>query len=282
MRQLRVSIAVLTLAAAAFAGCGPIRTRLPWESSLGENTTTVNGGTTGTIPPRRNDPVKPPPIPSEVPAASPASRPIRTAALADRNLRVLVSIERRALWLMREDSVLFSATIAVGMHEGFTWAGKTYDFKTPHGQRKVIAKQENPLWIPPDWHYFEKALEQKVTPVQLKNGQVIKLTDSTRIEVRALQVGRVNVYGNFWPFTPGTEIIFDNKIFIPPLNSPQRKIPEVLGTRKFEIGDGYLIHGTNEATSIGGAVSHGCVRMYNKDVEWLYKHVPVGTPVYLF
>jgi hypothetical protein len=279
MRRLELSITALALTAAAFSGCGPIRTVLPWDSSLGENTSTVNGGSTKAA---RPEPVKRPDPPTEAPANTPASQPVRTAALADRNLRILVSIERRALWLMRADSVIFSAPVAVGMHDGFTWAGKTYDFKTPHGARKVIAKAEDPLWVPPDWHYFEKAIELKVKPVQLKNGQVIKLTDSTRIEVRNMQVGRVNVYGNFWPFSAGTEIIFDEKIFIPPLGSQQRKIPEVLGTRKLEIGDGYLIHGTNEATSIGGAVSHGCVRMYNKDVEWLYQRVPVGTPVYLF
>lgn len=280
MRRLELSITALALTAAASAGCGPIRTVLPWESNLGENTATVNGGSTKAA---RPEPVKRPLYsPTEAPANTPAAQPIRTAALADRNLRILVSIERRALWLMRADSVIFSAPIAVGMHDGFTWAGKTYDFKTPHGARKVFAKAEDPLWVPPDWHYFEKAIELKVKPVHLKNGQVIKLTDSTRIEVRNMTVGRVNVYGNFWPFSPGTEIIFDEKIFIPPLGSPQRKIPEVLGTRKLEIGDGYLIHGTNEATSIGGAVSHGCVRMYNQDVEWLYQRVPVGTPVYLF
>jgi len=42
---------------------------------------------------------------------------------------------------------------------------------------------------------------------------------------------------------------------------------------------GYGIHGTNNPDSIGRAVSHGCVRMYNKDVEEVYRLVPIGTPV---
>jgi L,D-transpeptidase ErfK/SrfK len=29
-------------------------------------------------------------------------------------------------------------------------------------------------------------------------------------------------------------------------------------------------------------VSHGCVRMYNEDVDRLYDIVPIGTPVYLY
>ena len=41
----------------------------------------------------------------------------------------------------------------------------------------------------------------------------------------------------------------------------------------------YAIHGTNNPKSIGGFVSHGCIRMYNKDITRLYAMVSVGTPV---
>ena len=44
-------------------------------------------------------------------------------------------------------------------------------------------------------------------------------------------------------------------------------------------GGGYGIHGTNNPSSIGKNVSHGCVRMYNKDVIELFNLVNVGTPV---
>jgi L,D-transpeptidase ErfK/SrfK len=39
------------------------------------------------------------------------------------------------------------------------------------------------------------------------------------------------------------------------------------------------IHGTNQDTLIGQAVSHGCVRMFNKDIQTLYEKVKLGTPV---
>lgn len=42
---------------------------------------------------------------------------------------------------------------------------------------------------------------------------------------------------------------------------------------------GYGIHGTNDPSSIGKAVSHGCVRMYNRDVLQLAELVPNGTRV---
>lgn len=44
-------------------------------------------------------------------------------------------------------------------------------------------------------------------------------------------------------------------------------------------GGEYAIHGTNSPASIGGFVSHGCIRMYNSDIQQLYRLVNVGTPV---
>ncbi|WP_077622863.1 L,D-transpeptidase family protein [Sediminibacillus massiliensis] len=41
----------------------------------------------------------------------------------------------------------------------------------------------------------------------------------------------------------------------------------------------YGIHGTNDPSSIGQAVSRGCIRMYNEDVEELASIIPIGTPV---
>lgn len=41
----------------------------------------------------------------------------------------------------------------------------------------------------------------------------------------------------------------------------------------------FRIHGTIVPSSIGKAVSSGCIRMINADVADLYERVPVGTPV---
>jgi lipoprotein-anchoring transpeptidase ErfK/SrfK len=41
----------------------------------------------------------------------------------------------------------------------------------------------------------------------------------------------------------------------------------------------YGIHGTNNPSSIGKIVSHGCIRMYNQDVLELSRFVAIGTPV---
>lgn len=49
---------------------------------------------------------------------------------------------------------------------------------------------------------------------------------------------------------------------------------------EFAGGDGQIgIHGTNDPTSIGKDVSHGCVRVPNDVVEILNERLPLGTPV---
>ncbi len=53
-----------------------------------------------------------------------------------------------------------------------------------------------------------------------------------------------------------------------------------MGARALYIaGTVYRIHGTNQPTTIGSAVSSGCFRLTNPDVTDLYERVPVGTRV---
>jgi lipoprotein-anchoring transpeptidase ErfK/SrfK len=53
-----------------------------------------------------------------------------------------------------------------------------------------------------------------------------------------------------------------------------------LGARAIYLGSSlYRIHGSNEADTIGSAVSSGCIRMTNRDVVDLYDRVKPGTQV---
>jgi L,D-transpeptidase ErfK/SrfK len=53
-----------------------------------------------------------------------------------------------------------------------------------------------------------------------------------------------------------------------------------LGTRVLKLGmPGYLIHGTNQPYGVGMRVSHGCVRLYPENIEFMYELVEVGEPV---
>ncbi len=48
----------------------------------------------------------------------------------------------------------------------------------------------------------------------------------------------------------------------------------------FAGGDGVIgIHGTNDPSSVGASVSHGCIRMHNEDITALAEILPLGTPV---
>jgi len=54
----------------------------------------------------------------------------------------------------------------------------------------------------------------------------------------------------------------------------------LLGTRWIGLDHkGYGIHGTRNPSSIGAAMSHGCIRMFNADVEELFPWIPLGARV---
>ena len=196
---------------------------------------------------------------------------------------ILVSVQQRYLWYVVNHAVLFEAPVAVGVEQPFEYNGKKYDFQTPIGMRKVIAKKKAPIWRVPEWHYFEKAKQRGYDVVRIEPGHTYDLADGTQLLIKDGQVGRINIFRNFTPIEPGLEIIYDDTIFIPPIGTPQRDVPNALGPFALDMGEGYLIHGTHEYNeeSIGTAASHGCVRMYNEDIERLYDLVAVGTPVYI-
>ena len=50
--------------------------------------------------------------------------------------------------------------------------------------------------------------------------------------------------------------------------------------KDFAGGDGVIgLHGTNDPSSVGKDVSHGCIRLRNQDILQLVKILPLGTPV---
>jgi L,D-transpeptidase ErfK/SrfK len=53
-----------------------------------------------------------------------------------------------------------------------------------------------------------------------------------------------------------------------------------LGARAMRLGlPGYLIHGTNRPAGVGMRVTHGCLRMFPEDIEFLFELVAVNTQV---
>jgi len=53
-----------------------------------------------------------------------------------------------------------------------------------------------------------------------------------------------------------------------------------LGAYALHLGwKNYLLHGTNKPDGVGRNVSHGCIRLYPEDIQWLFEATAVGTPV---
>jgi hypothetical protein len=213
-----------------------------------------------------------------------AGRRVLAEASAAAGTRILVSTEDRWLWLVQGRDTLMSVPVAVGMRKKFEFEGRRFWFDTPRGHRKVLAKEANPRWNVPEWHYLERAASRGFKVREMDPKVKYELQDGSFLLTIGDQVGRLNQFGNFYAFEPGTEIIFDSIVFVPPKGTQQRLVPDALGPFKLDTGDGYLIHGTHiyNEDSVGEAVSHGCVRMRNEDLEKLYQRVPVGTSVYIF
>lgn len=68
----------------------------------------------------------------------------------------------------------------------------------------------------------------------------------------------------------------------PPMGSGERVDGISLGAYGLYLGDGYIIHGTLFQSLLGQRVTHGCIRLGDADLEFVYETVPVGARVYLF
>jgi L,D-transpeptidase YbiS len=62
----------------------------------------------------------------------------------------------------------------------------------------------------------------------------------------------------------------------------ERRDYDTLGDYALYLGDGYMIHGTLYQRYLGRAITHGCIRLGDEDLERVYRSAPVGTPVLIF
>jgi len=70
--------------------------------------------------------------------------------------------------------------------------------------------------------------------------------------------------------------------FDPP-DDPRERVDTIsLGDYALYLGDGYIIHGTLFQTLLGRGVTHGCVRLGDEELEYVFRTVPVGARVYLY
>ena len=69
---------------------------------------------------------------------------------------------------------------------------------------------------------------------------------------------------------------------VPAGNDTSRVVEGMLGQYALDIGDSYMLHGTPFTRTLGSYVSHGCVRLGDEDIEYLYTNSQKGTEVYIF
>jgi len=207
----------------------------------------------------------------------------RAVAVRSTGYRVVVDIGAKRLAVIDGGDTLRTAPVATAKNTSLSYGGRTWRFETPRGVRTVLSKDKDPKWMPPDWHYAELATDHGLKLRHLQRGQVVRLRDGTRLTTKGDEVGVIQPgKSDFVPLVLDAHVVFDNTIFVPPLGTKHRSIEGQLGHYRLKLGDGYQLHGTPYTNSIGTAATHGCVRLRDEDIEWLYANVPVGTKVYLF
>ena len=196
---------------------------------------------------------------------------------------LVVDIFDHTLYVIDGQDTLRTVTVATASNNTLRYGGKTWRFETPRGVRTVLEKEKEPSWMPPEWHYAEVASQYGLKLRHLQRGERVRVRNGTILTTRGDEVGVIQPgETEFVPLVLDEHIVFDNTLFIPPAGTKHRTMKGELGHFRLKLGDGYQLHGTPNKASIGTSATHGCVRMHDEDIEWLYNNVPIGTKVYLY
>jgi L,D-transpeptidase YbiS len=68
----------------------------------------------------------------------------------------------------------------------------------------------------------------------------------------------------------------------PPAKFDDRIDNDSLGDYALGFGDGFFIHGTLYTRLLGRNVTHGCVRVGDKDLKEVFQTVPLGARIYIY
>jgi hypothetical protein len=139
------------------------------------------------------------------------------------------------------------------------------------------------VWTPPEWAYAQVAKNYGLKLRHLERGERVRVRNGTILTTKGDEVGVIQPGDDeFVPLVLDEYVVFDNTLFIPPAGTKHSRVAGELGKFRLKLGDGYQIHGTPHLASIGTSVTHGCMRLGDEDIEWVYNNVPVGTKVYIY
>jgi hypothetical protein len=134
----------------------------------------------------------------------------------------------------------------------------------------------NRLYLFQDGELVDQSLAATGSEKVLKHGRRIWLFHTPQGHHKVLRkIVHPVWYKPDWAFIEAGERV-------PPPDSPRRQVRGHLGKYALDLGEGIMIHGTDEFDSIGRKVSHGCIRLPNDMLKTLYRSVSVGTDVYIF
>jgi lipoprotein-anchoring transpeptidase ErfK/SrfK len=186
------------------------------------------------------------------------------AQLYLRNLRPWIAkpVTGLALYRGRAEAAIVSALLANGhgplrLKQKVIQPGVT---RTNFGAVIVIRRGSNRLYLyngMRPWRVFQVATGQSSYPTPLGRFQIVVK------------------WRNPWWYPPASSWAKGLKPVPPGPGNP-------LGTRWMGLSaPGVGIHGTPDAASIGYSASHGCIRMRIPEAEWLFRHVQIGTTVFI-
>ena len=190
----------------------------------------------------------------------------------DSNFVITVSTQENKVYAHRNGQLVFEAVCSTGKNQTLRANGRTMVFRTPIGRFRIVSKEENPKWVPPDWHYIEEAQKHGLGVVRLDYGK----------RIADLYASGREVYSDGYPVGEAQLLVRGGAVVIPPVGTRARQFPDVLGTHRLNLGDGYALHGTQAVRQLGQSVSHGCVRLHNDDIARLYEMASVGDEVIIY
>jgi lipoprotein-anchoring transpeptidase ErfK/SrfK len=223
----------------------------------------------------------------------------------DTDQTIVVSTAENKVYVRKDRRIIFEAVCSTGKGTTLVDKGRTMVFSTPIGKFRIVSKEVNPVWVPPDWHYVEEARKNGLAVVRLGRGDSIDATTGTAtVPVRESGVWTwlggekatasgpiLKVKGNTIveiengverELPPGEMILAGKTLIIPPIGVKQRRFEKVLGSHRLNLGDGYALHGTQQTAQLGRSVSHGCIRLGDHDIATLYSIANVGDEVVIY
>lgn len=218
---------------------------------------------------------------------------------------------RRWLWLWLPLGLLL---VALGVCGGVLLYGWQLGHRHVGGQAELTVKDEKGRPVAPDKvAAANEKLRKKLAALAPKGQYIVIDTANNRVYLRdgertlrdmIASCGTGNVLvdpvrGRTWTFdTPRGQFQVKSKVTDPiwikpdwafieegepiPRDSRERADANVMGDYALGIGNGYFIHGTLYKRLLGRNVSHGCVRLGDADLEFLFKNTPLGTKVIIF